>query len=382
MLLNEVLGHDAIKDYLAKTADNGRIAHAQLFVGPEGSGTLLMALAYATHLLCLAHKNNDLLREACLSKCRSLNHPDLHFAFPVANSDKVKSHAVSDLYLDDWRSFLKEQPYGNLFDWYRQMGIEKKQGQIGVDEAQDIVKKLQLKSFEGGYKILIVWMAEKMNTSASNKLLKLIEEPPNDTVIILVAEDEEQILKTITSRCQLLQFNPMPQQIIVNALVEKGLVESAAAKIALEAHGNYNKALDLLHNDSEDLIFEKWFVQWVRSAFKAKGNKAAIHQLILWSEEVARTGREAQKKFLKYCLTAMRQALLLNYGAADLVYLKMHTEGFDLNKFAPFVHENNIEQIAKELETAMLHVERNGNSKIIFTDLSIKLTRLLHTKAA
>ena len=382
MLFEEVLGHALIKAHLNNTADTGRIAHAQLFVGPEGSGTLPMAVAYATNLLCLQHKNNEAMHKACLVKCHSLNHPDLHFAFPVANSDKVKSHAVSDLYLDDWRAFLNQQPYGNLFDWYRQMGIEKKQGQIGVDEAQDIVKKLKLKSFEGGHKVLIVWMAERMNTSASNKLLKLIEEPPEKTVIILIAEDEEQIIKTIRSRCQLLQFNPLPQRVIAEALQNRGLGEQDATKIAHEADGNYNKALDLMHNDSEDLVFEKWFVQWVRSAFKAKGNKAAIHQLVLWSEEVARTGREAQKKFLEYCLATMRQALLLNYQAKDLVYLKIHSEDFDLSKFAPFVHENNIEQITKEIETAILHIERNGNSKIIFTDLSIKLTRLLHTKAA
>ena len=382
MLFTDVLGDSHQKAHLISSADKGRIAHAQLFVGPEGSGTLPTALAYATYLLCLQHQNNPGLYEACLAKCRSLNHPDLHFAFPVANTDKVKSHAVSDVYMDDWRAFIKEQPYGNLFDWYRQMGIERKQGQIGVLEAQEIVKKLQLKSYEGGYKVLLVWMAEKMNPSASNKLLKLIEEPPEKTVIILIAEDDEQLIKTIRSRCQLLQFNPLPQAVIVESLKEKGLNEEAAIKVAHEAHGNYNKALDLMRNDSEDLIFEKWFVQWMRSAFKAKGNKAAIHQLLLWSEEVARTGREAQKKFLEYCLSTMRQALLLNYGAKDLVYLSMHTPDFDLNKFAPFVHENNIELISHELEKAILHVERNGNSKLIFTDLSIKLTRLLHMKAA
>ena len=162
----------------------------------------------------------------------------------------------------------------------------------------------------------------------------------------------------------------------------RGANESEANSIAQEAHGNFNKALDLLHKDSEDLVFERWFVQWVRSAFKAKGNKAAIQELIMWSDEVAKTGREVQKQFLHYCLTVMRQALLLNYSANDLVYLKIHLEGFDLGKFAPFVHENNVLDIVSELEKAIYHVERNGNSKIIFTDLSIKLTRLLHTKAA
>ncbi len=382
MLFENVLGNEHVKNHLITTTRANRIAHAQLFIGPEGSGTLPAALAYARQILCGSHEDKGDAARACHLKFDALAHPDLHFAFPVSNSDKVKSHAVSNHYLEDWRQFIKEQAYGNLFDWYRLIGIEKKQGQIGVDEAQEMVKKLALKSFEGGYKILIVWMAEKMNTSASNKLLKLIEEPPDKTVLLLIAENEEQIINTIRSRCQVLHFHPMPQKVIVDALVKKGLTEQEAFKIAHEAHGNFNKALDLMHNDSEDLVFEKWFVQWVRSAFKAKGNKGAVRELILWSDEVSKTGREAQKKFLNYCLVAMQQALLLNYGADELVFLKIHSEGFELKKFAPFVHENNIVQLVEEIETAILHVERNGNSKLIFTDLSIKLTRLLHKKAA
>jgi len=383
MLFKDVLGLEHIKKHLVTTANSGRVAHAQLFIGPEGSGTLPMALAYAQYLLCgNIEGENDGENIACNAKCNSLIHPDLHFVFPVSNSDKVKSHAVSDHYIQDWRQFVNEQPYGNLFDWYRLIGIEKKQGQIGVDEAQDVVKKLSLKSYEGGYKIVVIWMAEKMNISAANKLLKLIEEPPEKTVLILIAEEEEQIINTILSRCQVLHFPPLAQSDISAELIKRGANENEGLSIAHEAHGNFNKALDLLNKDSEDLVFERWFVQLVRSAFKAKGNKAAIQELILWSDEVAKTGREVQKQFLSYCLTMMRQALLLNYKADSLVYAKMHVEGFDLKKFAPFVHENNILDIVEELEKAIFHVERNGNSKIIFTDLSIKLTRLLHTKAA
>ncbi|RDY59815.1 ATP-binding protein [Flagellimonas nanhaiensis] len=383
MLFKNVLGLEHIKNHLVTTAETGRVAHAQLFVGPEGSGILPMAVAYAQYLLCgNSSGENEGDNVDCNAKCNSLTHPDLHFAFPVSNSDKVKSHAVSDNYLEEWRHFVKEQPYGNLFDWYRYIGIEKKQGQIGVDEAQDIVKKLSLKSYEGGYKVLILWMAEKMNISSANKLLKLIEEPPPKTVLLLLAEEEEQIINTIRSRCQILHFPPLSEQDISAALVERGVKTSEAHAMAQEANGNFNKALDLLNKDSEDLVFERWFVQWVRSAFKAKGNKGAVQELILWSDEVAKTGREVQKQFLNYCLAMMRQALLLNYKAEELVYARIHLEGFDLKKFAPFVHENNIEDIVEELETAIFHVERNGNSKLIFTDLSIKLTRLLHAKAA
>jgi DNA polymerase-3 subunit delta' len=383
MLFKEILGLEHIKKHLTLSADAGRIPHAQLFVGPEGSGTLPAAIAYAQYLLCSnSNGENDGENTACNIKCDSLSHPDLHFAFPVSNSETVKSHAVSNHYLTEWREFVKEQSYGNLFDWYQLIGIEKKQGQIGVDEAQDIVKKLALKSYEGGYKVMIIWMAEKMNIAASNKLLKLIEEPPEKTIFLLVCEDEEILINTIRSRCQVIHFPPLSEDAISKALIESGVVREEALRLAHEANGNFNKALDLMNKDSEDLIFEKWFVQWVRSAFKAKGNKAAIHELILWSEEVAKTGRETQKKFLKYCIAVIRQALLINYGAEELAFMKIHVDGFQLKKFAPFIHENNILEITEELESAIYHVERNGNSKIILTDLSIRLTRLLHRSAA
>ena len=383
MLFKDILGLSHIKKHLSSSADSGRIPHAQLFVGPEGCGLLPMALAYAQYIICQNKDGENIgQNEACNLKFNSFAHPDVHFAFPVANSEKVKTKAVSNHYMKEWRQFIVEQPYCNLFDWYRYIEIEKKQGQIGVDEAQDIVKKLSLKSYEGGYKVMLVWMAEKMNTAASNKLLKLIEEPPDKTIFILLCQDEEQIIQTIRSRCQILHFPPLAEDAIANALIEKGAARPEAMRIAHEADGNFNKALDLLNNDSEDLIFENWFVQWVRSAFKAKGNKAAIHELLLWGEEVAKTGRETQKNFLHYCIIVMRQALMINYGAEELAYLKIHAEGFQLRKFAPFVHENNILDITKELEDAIYHIERNGNSKIIFTDLSIKLTRLLHRKKA
>ena len=184
---------------------------------------------------------------------------------------------------------------------------------------------------------MLIWMAEKMNTAAANKLLKLIEEPPEKTVLLLIAEEEEQIISTILSRCQILHFPPLAESVISKALEKSGLTVSEASSIAQEANGNYNKALDLVKNDSEDLVFEQWFVQWVRSAFKAKGNRSAVHDLVLWSDVLSKTGREVQKQFLNYCITVMRQALFLNYNASSLVYLKMHKVNFDLKKFAPFV---------------------------------------------
>ena len=382
MLFKDILGLSHIKSHLIKSAENGRIPHAQLFVGPEGSGTLPMAIAYAQYVLCNnSEGENNTGNAACNLKFEGLSHPDLHFAFPVTTNDKVKKHPVSAHFLPEWRTLLKDQPYGNLFDWFKLLGVDNKQGQIGVDEALDINKALALKSYEGGYKIMLIWMAEKLNTQAANKLLKLIEEPPNKTIFILITEDEEQIINTIRSRCQVLHFPPLAQEDIKTGLIKQyNIAEKEALKIAHQADGNYNKACDLVYQDSEDIQFETWFIAWIRSAFKAKGNKASILDLVAWAEDIAKTGRETQKLFLHFCLDFFRQALLLNYGAEDLVFMETKTKGFNISKFAPFVHNNNILDISEALQDAIYHIERNGNSKIILTDLSIKLTRLLHAK--
>jgi len=377
MYFSDILGQDHIKTHLQQSANNGRIPHAQLFVGKEGSGTLPMAIAYAQYLICNSNENS----ESCNIKCDNLAHPDLHFAFPVTTNDRVKTKAISSLFSSEWRTFLKEQPYSNLFNWLQFIGVENKQGTIGVDEAEAIVKSLQLKSYEGGFKVMIIWMAEKMNISAANKLLKLLEEPPEKTVFLLVAEKEEQLIATIKSRCQILYFPALSEIDIENGLVKnEGTDISIAKQIAIQVNGNYNKALHLLHNDTADEQFETWFITWIRAAFKAKGDSSVIKLLIDWSDLIAKTGRETQKRFLQYCIQFFRQALLLNYNAASLVYLQPKTPSFKIENFAPFVHSANILEITKEISDAIYHIERNGNAKIILLDLSIKLTRLLHKK--
>ena len=379
MFFNDVIGQEYIKNHLKATTENGRIPHAQLFIGKEGFGTLSMAVAYAQYLLCSTSKDE----ESCRIKCEKLIHPDLHFAFPVTSNDKVKKHPVSDLFLEDWRAFIKEQSYGSLYNWLQFIGVENKQGLIGVDEAENIVKSLKLKSYEGGFKVMIIWMAEKMNISAANKLLKLIEEPPEKTIFILCTEDEEQIINTIKSRCQAIHFAALSEEEIAQSLILKEKIsESSAHKVAHQAEGNYNKALHLLHHDSSDIIFEQWFITWVRTAFKAKGNATVVQQLVAWSNDIAKSGRETQKRFLNYCLQFFRQAMLQNYNSESIVFIETKTPGFDLKKFAPFVHSGNILEISNEISSAIYHIERNGNAKIILLDLSIKLTRLLHTKEA
>lgn len=228
---------------------------------------------------------------------------------------------------------------------------------------------------------MIIWMAEKMNTECANKILKLVEEPPEKTVLLLLAEQEELILNTILSRCQVLRIPLLAEQDVVNQLVKsKYISESVAKSTSRQAHGDLNRALHILSNEDETTTFEEWFVLWIRTAFKAKGNKKAVQELLTWSDMMASKGRETQKNFLQYCIELFRQALLKNYSAESLVYFETNDSKFTIDKFAPFVHQNNIFDINSALEDATYHIERNGNAKMIFTDLSIQLTRLIHRK--
>jgi DNA polymerase-3 subunit delta' len=340
-----------------------------------------MALAYAQAILSSNHAAGSKGYENCMAKVANLAHPDLHFVFPVNTNEKVKKNPFSALFMEDWRAFVSENQYGSLYDWLAYLGIEKKQGNINVDEAKQMLKTLSLKAYEGGHKIMIIWMADRMNTACANKILKLVEEPPQKTVLLLLTEHEEHILGTIQSRCQKLQFPLLPENVISSQLIEdKGVEGKKAKKISSLSNGDYHQALNLLNNLGDDAVFENWFVDWVRTAFKAKGNKDSINALISWSEEIAKQGRETQKKFLGYCQETFRQALLKNYKADSLLFFDAPNTKFSIEKFAPFVHQNNIFEISEALETAAYHIERNGNAKIIFTDLSIKLTRLLHAK--
>lgn len=382
MKFSDIVGQNHLKNHLVNSVQKGRIPHAQLFIGPEGSGTLSMALAYAQYIICNNKgSENEGGSAACNLKFDHLQHPDLHFVYPVATTDSIKSNPTSDDFMSTWIDFLKETPYASVNDWYEAIGIQKKQGNISVHEAANILKKLILKPFEGGYKVMIIWMAEKMNTEAANKLLKLLEEPTDKTVFILIAEDEKAILQTILSRCQILHFNALNEQEIVQGLIEKESCEEVDAySIAKQAQGNYNKALKLRYNITNEYPFDEWFVTWVRAAFRANKNARVVSDLIKWSDEIAAIGREKQKLFLNQCMELFRQALLLNYNTAELVYMEPKVENFKLKNFAPFVNEHNILEIYQEIEDATYHIERNGNAKIIFTDLSIKLTRLIHKK--
>ncbi len=374
MPFSNVIGQKHIVEHLKKTVDTDRIAHAQLFVGKAGVGVLPTAIAYANYIL---NKEQKPLKDNT-----PFSHPDLHFAFPVTTSNKVKKDPIANDFLEEWRTFLQENPYGSLYNWYSVLQIENKQGIISVQEARHIVKNLALKAYTGNYKVLIIWMAEKMNTSAANALLKLIEEPPKNTVILLLAEEEEKILSTIQSRCQTIHFPPLTEKDIANQLLKQfHLSNTLAQTYAQQANGNFNTACHLATNNENENVFEQWIIFWVRSAFKAKGNKKAIQDLLQWSEEVATTGRETQKQFLYFSQEFFRQALLYDYSVKELVNIPLKSTNFSFEKFSPFIHEANILDINMALQNAIYHIERNGNAKIIFSDLAIQLTRFIHRKS-
>lgn len=373
MNFEDVIGQSFLKKHLKQGVDSGRVPHAQLFIGKRGAGGLPMAIAYADYLI--KQRSNG------VGQMNPLTHPNIHFVYPVTTSDKVKSKPISSSYKNEWRKFVETSPYGSIEDWYRFLGVGNKQGNIGVEEASDISSKMSLKAFNGGYKVVIIWMAEKMSSVCANKLLKLIEEPAEKTAIILITEDEEQLIGTIRSRCQAVHLNTISEKIIKNTLIKRHNTEESLAKnIAHRSEGSYSRALDLLSQESDDLQFEAWFIAWVRTAFQAKSNKQSINNLMAWSQEISKTGREVQKQFLDYSLQFFRHAMLYNYGAKSLVFVELNDKSFKIENFAPFIDSCNISEISKEVELARYHIERNGNSKIILTDLSIKLTRLLHLK--
>ena len=379
MTFSEVLGQQHIKSHLAKTVKSGKIPHTQLFIGKTGSGLLALALSYANEILCQSYDEKSDAYTSCKNKVNKLAHPDLHFVYPVNTNEGVKKNPISDNFASSWRDFVFNNSYSSLYDWYQFIGIEKKQGNISKHEAVSISKKLSLKSYEGGYKVLIIWMAEKMNNECANQLLKLIEEPPEKTVVLLLTENVEIILDTIKSRCQKLHIPSLAEEEIYQELVNTySLKSNEAKKISHQSNGDFNKALQIIKEDNKDVLFEDLFVLWVRTAFKAKKNKEAVNGLFHWSEKIAEEGRETQKRFLNFCLEIFRQAMLKNYNAESLIYFQSHDGNFSFDKFSAYIHQNNILDIREALEKAIYHIERNGNAKIIFTDVSIQLTRLIH----
>lgn len=369
---DEIAGHHTLKNQLKKSIEENRVSHAQLFAGKEGYGTLPLALAYAKEIL---RKEN----ETAASKVEHLNHLDLHFSFPVFSE---KNLSYSKRFFNEFREMVMENPYSSLDDWTSILESENKQFFISADEIQEQNQKFALKSFEGGTKILIIWRADKMNASASNKLLKFLEEPPAKTIILLTAENADELLPTILSRTQIIDVPRIEEEDLSKKLVElTGANSEKIAEAVYQSQGNFNDALKILKSSDEGNEFETLFVQWVRDAFQVKKKPQFLKNIIVWAREISTWNREKQKKFLEYCSDMFRLALLQNYGNSELVYKKINVSGFNWESFTRFIHGANIEDILEQISEADYHLARNANAKIVWTDLGIRLSRYIHKNA-
>ncbi|MDR3365629.1 MAG: DNA polymerase III subunit delta [Prevotellaceae bacterium] len=376
MLFSEVIGHEELKRKLIRAVRENRVSHAQLFLGREGCGNVALALAYAQYVMCENPSDADAcgVCSAC-AKMHKLVHPDLHFAFPVNSSKSSEKNPVSDMFLAQWRQKLLQNPYITEQGWYESLNLDNKQGNISTHEAEAIVRKLSLKAFEGKFKIMFIWLPERMNTVAANKLLKLIEEPPAQTLFLLVAENSGQMLKTILSRTQLVSVPPVDDSALAATIAQEfNLPQSEARTLAHLANGSVVEARRIAGQGDEKRDYFEQFVMLMRLSYASKADNIIL--LLQQAERIAGQGREWQKNFLLYAQRMVRENFILNQQVTQAVYLAGEEADFS-TKFAPFINPNNIFRLYEELNLALQHLGQNGNPKIIFTDLALKLVKLI-----
>lgn len=377
MLFSQIPGQDEIKQHLKSTAQSGRISHARLFFGKEGVGALPLAVAYAQYINCSNRTDVDSCGHcpSCL-KFEKLAHPDLHFSIPIAKTKAVDADKpVSDDFMPLWREAFTANPFLSLDDWLDKIDVENKQVIINVEESQRIIQKLSLKAYESDYKILVMWLPEKMNVSAANKLLKVLEEPGDKTLFLLVAENTDSILPTILSRTQLLKIKPIEANAMAAFIEHKyNLPLAQAQNTAFLAGGNYREAQRLINSET-DANFPV-FRQWMRNCFSNK-----LADLYAWGEAFSKEGREAQKSFLTYGLGIVRECIMMNYAGPGMVKLTGEELAF-VQGFSQFIRTDNGPRLIAEINRACEHIERNANPKILFFDLSLTTVELLNMAKA
>ena len=373
MNFSDVIGQEEVKAQLRRQIAAGHVPHAQLFCGPEGCGTLPMALAFATALLC--QNGGEEPCGACPG-CKMAAkgaHPDLHFVFPVYKRAGQTTPSVSDQFLDTWREMLAES--GGYFDraeWLGRIGVENQQLLISVAESDLILRKLSLKSGQGGYKVMIVWLPELMNVETANKLLKILEEPPSETAFILVSDHPDSLLATIRSRTQRIDFRPLTDTDIMQALMKRNALEEADAKVVARlSEGSYVRALRQLQVNEDTALFFDMFVLLMRMSYMRK-----IKDMHEWAERVASWGRERQKNFIDYCQRLVRENFMYNFQKPELNYMSRQEAEFAV-RFARFVNERNVIGIMNELSDARRDIAQNVNPKMVFFDFALKMIVLL-----
>jgi DNA polymerase-3 subunit delta' len=367
MRFSEVVGHAGIKNRLVRTVKDSRISHAQLFLGPGGSGKLALAIAYAQYINCRNRQGNDAcgLCPSCV-KYNKLAHPDLHFLYPTARTDKIEKPVSSD-FVKEWREVLiANDHYITPADWYVHINIERKQAIINARDCNSLIHTLSYKNYEADYKVMIIWMAERLYHAAAPKILKILEEPPEKTLFILVAEDTEAILPTILSRCQLVRIPPIDHDSLLEHLLEGG-INPQTANDALRVHpGDYIKIRKMIRDTGdEDRNFEL-FRNWMRLCFQGK-----MEEIIRFVAEMVKNSRDFQKSFLAYGLRMARETFLVNRGSQELTRMN-GKEGEFVRNFNPFINARNIHLFSEEINAGIHHIERNVNSSVLFLDLSLK----------
>lgn len=382
MLFSQIIGQQEVKDRFIRSVSEGRIPHAQLLSGPEGVGKLPLAIAYAQYICCEHRGAHDAcgVCPSCL-KYNKLAHPDLHFVFPIIKP-AGKQSVVCDDFMGDFRKLVLEKTYFSVDEWYSRISGDAKQGMIYTNESEEIVRKLSMKTYEAEYKVMIVWLPEKLHESAANKLLKILEEPYEKTLFLLVSNAPDAIITTILSRTQRIQVPGLADAEIKQALLDRhdGLTEAEAADVARIAGGSYLRAEMLLEDGNESRVNFDRFVTIMRLAWQVGNRKdhASLKTLRKWADDMAASsvGRERQKKFLQYAQRMVRENFIYNLHQADLNYMTSYESDFSV-RFSPFINERNVEQLVAELALAERHIEQNVNAKMVFFDLVLKIIMLL-----
>lgn len=378
MRFADIIGQDDIKRHLIGTVKENRISHAQMFLGREGYGTLPLAIAYAQYINCQHRTDTDSCGE-CPS-CRQISNlafPDLHFAFPVPATGSTKEKAISDSFFTKWSDFIKQNPYGSYQQWLDFVDAGNSQGSIRVDESNEIIRKLNMKSFNSEYKIMVIWLPEKMNAEASNKLLKIIEEPFPKTLFLLVAENTENIISTIISRTQLVRVPRITDTDLCDGLQRvEGIDAAKAEKIARISEGDFGKALEYSSQAADLAQNLELFMRIMRTSYAYKAP-----DMIALAEELGALGREKQKALLSYSERMVRENLIMNRNLGQMVRLTDDEADF-AQKFSRFIHPQNSGFIAEALDKACYHISRNASAKIVFMDTIITLARCLRMPAS
>ena len=376
MNFSEVIGQDDVKNRLLTLIESGKMPHSLLLHGASGCGKMALALALASHLLGENDANNPKAAsvKAMLDRWE---HPDLHFSYPVIRpTGTTADHKmISDDFAKEWHVLLKKGPYFDMDAWLEQMNAANQQAIIFASESDNLTRKLNLKSSLGGYKVSIIWLPERMNVECANKLLKLLEEPPHQTIFIMVSEAPERLLETVRSRTQMIQVKRIDTAVLERALVEKrGLDGDTARRVAQIANGSWLDAIRMLNADSEAKQFFNDFVGVMRASYRRD-----IREMKAWSERVATYGREKQKRMLLYFHRMFRENFMYNFKQSSLIHFTQDEEQF-AQKFAPFINERNIVELYELVELNIRDLSQNANPKIVFFDFTLRVTMLLVRK--